>query len=111
NSATIHKWDGEWSTIPRMPRYGTRAGSITWFPGLGLVYTDQTVVQYFDGSKWRRVDSERVERGLHAAAEYNPVANVLIFGGGNDATTMRKLDASRRVTEIASPPFNIGASS
>lgn len=111
---SIYRWNGStWSVINIPSGYVEVAASISWIPQLGLVYVDNSNFAYYNGT-WHDLNGG-VPGGMtsyHTSSEYNYVANVLIFGGGNDSSAMWKYDVSaNRVSQIATPPFNLGSSS
>lgn len=111
NSRTIHVWNGSWSTAPQLPQMSMDvAASISWVPGLGLIYVDQNQFVYLDGGSWKSLGAAP-DSNYHAVSEYNPTSQTLIYGGGNGVTAMWKLDVNRRISRIKDPPFGQGASS
>jgi hypothetical protein len=110
NSKTIYAWNGSWTALPDFPGSSIDvAASISWVPGLGVVYVDQNNFFAYDGSSWKSVGTPP-DSNYHSISEYNPTSQTLIYGGGNGVTAMWKLDANRRIARIKDPPFGQGAS-
>lgn len=111
NSTTVMRWDGDWSPLPQMPQKSSIAATVSWFPGLGLVYADAGVIQYYDGSSWAIIDSSPPNFGYHVASEFNASANVLIIGGGNNLPYgVFRMGPAKALSRGADAPFNIGSS-
>ncbi len=105
----IRRWDGStWSALPPLEGQTQSLGSISWFPGLGLTYVDNLQLSIQTGSGWTTL-ADPADTGIHAVSEFNPASNTLIYGGGNVGTRMARLNADKTVTDIATPPFNLGA--
>jgi hypothetical protein len=46
--------------------------------------------------------------GLHPVAEYNPVHNIVIFGGGDGNNQLYKIDVNEKITALAPSPAVVG---
>lgn len=113
NSTDVYKWSaGTWSSLPQMATEFD-AAALSWFPGLGLIYADCTLIRVYESgpNAWRNIATGLAASQNHTVAEYNPTANVLIFGGGNcDDTAFRKMTSAEVITSIATAPFELGSS-
>ena len=100
-----------WSVIP-FPQGMINLGGLSWVPRLGLVWADSANFKYYDGARWNDINGN-VAGGVaeyHTVSEYNPITNVLLMGAGNGGNALWKYDvAANRVSQIATPPFNVGA--
>jgi hypothetical protein len=115
---SIYVWSGTWSILALPNTYHSVAAGLSWVDQFaqagaahsGLVYSDEGNLIRYDGGKWVSLGTTPVQ-SYHSASEYNRVGNVLLFGGGNGGNGMWKIDArTQKVTAIATPPFNLGAS-
>jgi len=79
---------------------------VEYFPGLGLVMIGWNQVWIYDDG-WNMVSEDHSMGDYHNFAEYNPVHNVLIFGGGNDNKEMYKLDSNGSVTKLGDMPYPV----
>lgn len=109
NSHSIFRWNGSWSEIQLPSGTVDIAASISWIPGMGLVYVDKYKFVYFNGSSWNTVASPPAVN-YHNVSEYNPSSDTLIYGGGNGVIAMWKMDPNGNTSRIADPPFGQGAS-
>jgi hypothetical protein len=101
-----------WSALPRIPDnvigYVQVAGALEYFPEMnGLIFINSSRALYFNFSNktWSILKSN-LQIGNHSCfAEYNPVAKVVIFGGGNDSYDLYKIYATGQVTKMQDTPF------
>jgi hypothetical protein len=110
NSNVIYVWDGSWSSIDLPGSSSSVAASLSWIPGRGLVYAGASIFAYWNGSSWTDLGDTGLS-AYHMASEYNHVGQTLIFGGGNGGNQMWKLGADLSVSQISTPPFNVGVGS
>jgi len=118
NSKKIRKYlDGSWSTLPNFPAPQAITKAIEYFPEMnGLIVVDpKSGIWLFNEltDEWSKV-SDLVDMGpYHIFAEYNPVSQVIIFGGGNGSKKINKLDANGvvTVTGIPNSPQTLGVAS
>ena len=106
--SVVRVWNGiSWSSLPS---WGTPASSIagglTWFPGVGLIYADGAVLKRWNGTSWNTTVLPVVSSQYHDVCEYNPIANVVCFGAGNESQ-WRKMTAGLVVTQENYPPITI----
>jgi len=104
----VHVWNGSWSDTPSWSQDTTIVGGLSWFPGVGLMYNDGKRLMRYSGGAWSQVAYFGGD-SYHDFSEYNPTANVLIFGGG-ESSPLRKMTAALEVSTLAAPPFTLGAS-
>ena len=105
----IQKYNnGSWSQITG-PSPANVVGGLSWFQGVGLCYNDGRGLKKYSGGSWSSLQTLSGD-SYHDWSEYNPTANVLIFGGGNSSTHY-KCTAAESVSSIADPPFNLGGAS
>lgn len=112
---TVHRCDiarGSWDTLPEVPKnmgQGGHSSALEWFPELGgLVRLSGSILAVFDGKeqKWRLISNKKLPLGeLHHFAEYNPVHQLMVFGGGNKSNALYKLDKTGQVTPLKAPPL------
>lgn len=107
NEKVVHVWDGSWSALSAWSQNTKAAGGLSWFPGVGLIYSDGAFVIRYSGGSWSTVSALGGD-SYHDFSEYNSTANVLIFGSGN-GSALRRMTSALSVSTVASPPFNIGA--
>lgn len=103
--------DADWTEIPELPSSaaGCIATGIEFFPDRDqLVYVDcqsQGLLTWSPGdAAWQTIDGPFAMGAYHNYAVYNPVHQVVIFGGGNDSSDLHLLDASGVVTTAANAP-------
>lgn len=113
NSAIIYRWTRAtktWSALPSGPN-PTIAVAIQYFPELGgfvLVGAGQIHLFSEATNSWTQLATGLAMGEYHNVASYNPVHQVVIFGGGNGSSNLYKIDSSRRITAIQSAPVNVG---
>lgn len=113
---TVHRYDiskSRWDQLPEVPRdmgQGGHSSALEWFPDLGgLVRISGSIVSVFDGKelKWKLINNKKLTLGkMHYFAEYNPVHQVMIFGGGNESNALYKLDKTGQVAALKTPPLS-----
>jgi len=105
---------GTWSEITESGLPSFHRGHSAWeyFPGKGLVAIgDGGVWLLADGASTRRTLAERAELdytgpiNTDPVAEYNPVHDVLIFGGGDESNTLYKMGRDETFTRLGTPPI------
>jgi len=112
NSDDVYRMDPDtevWSVLPPIPVTRDIIGGTCWWPGLGYFYVDQYNSLYYDGS-WHVISANPGVTSYHVSAEYNSVADCVIYTAGNDDTSMWKVDAALNTTQIATAPHNFGPS-
>lgn len=110
NDLTVYKWaSGTWSALPDMANEDD-AASLSWFPGVGLIYVDCRLVRKFAGGSWTDIQTGFAASQNHTVSEYNPNSNILIFGAGNCSSTLRKMTSAQVVSTIATAPVSLGSS-
>jgi len=99
NSATIYKSNGSgWTSLPSLPTPFTIVAGVAK-SRTGLLYSDQVWDAYFDDAsgQLRTVDVRAVYPTLpligdyHSIAEYDPVHDVFLVGGGNNHLAMYRV--------------------
>jgi len=119
---TIHEWTSStqtWSTpatIPSPVQSATPAETLTFFPDLGLVFVDSRGCKYWDlDSTWEDCTGDMIDDTdvFHVFSEWQPNANVMIFGGGEiygvgPQYDLFSLDSSGVATSITDAPHNVG---
>lgn len=102
-----------WSRIdyPTTPTSSQEA--IEWWNGRGLVFSDSYGVYLWGGSSWSTLATNAqvaASIGYHSFGEYQPTANLYVFGGGNSAPkTIYRLDAANNLTLLGAAPINLGS--
>jgi len=114
NSNTISKYtaDGTWTKLPTLPGPKAITKAIEYFPEMdGLVVVDKKAGVWLFGentNRWRKLSNPVPMGPYHIFAEYSPVDEVIIFGGGNGSTAVNKLEADGTVSRVADSPFQLG---
>ncbi len=103
------KASARWSKLPALPDVVHQvAGAIEFFPELGgLVFVDSVAgVWLFDVEEaaWERLAPAPPMGHIHNFASYNPVHQVVLFGGGNGSSRVYRLDRDARITRVADTP-------
>jgi chitodextrinase len=127
-SRTIYAWNGSsWSTLPANNILGSVSccGAIEFFPQMGtqgsLIFVsggETSSPAPFGGAgvfrfdlatnAWSRLASGVAMGGIHTFAEYNPVARVVVFGGGEGSRKLHKLSSTGQVTPLRDAPIGLG---
>lgn len=113
NSEIIYKWtrSGQsWSALPAGPN-PTIATAIEYFPELGgfVLVGDGRIYLYTTADQtWTPLATGLAMGEYHNVASYNPVRQVVIFGGGNGSRKLYKLDHLRTITPIQDAPVDVG---
>jgi hypothetical protein len=124
---TYEKYDiasGTWTQLPpnNVLQYAQCCAGVEYFPGLGLIWVQGGEVNadpiFYGGvfrfnestQQWVRLGavSSMPMGNYHNIAKYNPVRNVMIFGGGNGSSDLYKLDASGTITKLKNAPMSFG---
>jgi hypothetical protein len=104
---TYNLTTGVWSDMPAFPSFPyVCCGAAVYFPERGaLIYVHGAALrQLDDGGEWSTISSA-INTSYHAIAAYSSVRQVVIFGGGsNTAYNFYKVNASKQVTILSSPP-------
>lgn len=120
NLPLVHKYDiasGVWSVLPSIPSnvvsFIQCCVGVAWFPERqSLVYVSsasETVAEYSEQTgTWGKLAQNLPIGAYQNFAKYNPVHNVVLFGGGQSDRHMYKLDASGNVTALHDAPIPIG---
>jgi hypothetical protein len=107
-----------WKRLPNRSSAGTE-NALEFFPSLGLVHISAYwgEIEIFDGTKWMRRHSTlykdiRLAGYYHNIAEYNPVHDILVFGGGNNfqgnvARVLWKMDRTGAITRMKDAPVGL----
>ena len=123
SNTVIEKYDiasQTWTSLPAIP--SNVLGNIScctgvaWFPERNsLIYTslesgtNGAVVEYRESTgQWVRIAGNLPMGSYHNIALYNPVYNVVLFGGGNGDNHLYKLDSAGQVTALKPAPILIG---
>lgn len=108
----LHELDpltGVWTERAALEDTGyNRFGGLEPFPALGgLVYAENTSLFLWErGSDgWTTLETGLPMGDYHNFAEYDPVHEVVIFGGGNDSGAVHVLDRERNVRRAPDAPF------
>jgi uncharacterized protein (TIGR03382 family) len=114
----LHELDpisGAWTERAALEDTGyNRFGGLEPFPALGgLVYVENTSLFLWerDADRWTTLESGLPMGDYHNFAEYNPVHEVVIFGGGNDSGVVHVLEADRSVRRAPDAPFPLRVNS
>lgn len=109
------KYAGSTNTWSQLPGWGLNTGAtggLTFFPGLGLLYNDGVGITLWDGTAWTTQPwSGANGSSYHDFSEYNRVADVLLFGGGN-SSGIYTMSRGKSFAQKANPPsgFVVGSS-
>lgn len=106
----VRVWNGSWSETPAWSQNSSIVGGLSWFPGVGLMYNDSSLLLRYSGGAWSSISGIPARDSYHDFSEYNPTANALIFGSGNYGNDVYKITAALSVSQVASAPFNVGSS-
>jgi len=113
NGSDVYKYDiltDKWVEIPNMPARSTCCGALSYFPELeGLVYVGGNNLFYYSKQldKWEVLSSPAGLRSYHNVSEYNPVHQVVLFGGGNGVYDLYLLDQNKKITKIKNSPITL----
>lgn len=106
NSGDIWKWTAateQWSAMPSVGSVEI-AGSLEWVvtPGFtGLTYNDRRRFKALVGGTWiERENYGSVSNAYHTASAFNPIAQAIIFGGGNVDNHMRMMNSAGEFSAI-----------
>ena len=104
---------GQWSTSSRMNAdQWLVAGGLAWIPELeSVLFVDSVEISLYTPrtDSWSLVT--RNTNGLgeyHNFAEYSPVHQVTIYGGGNGSNTVYRIDANGNVERMSDSPVGLG---
>ncbi len=115
----VYKETGSgWTQLASLPQPNSIVGGLAKSP-YGLLYSDFVWDAYYDDATGQQstVDFDNTYPGwpnlggYHSIAEYDPVHNVFLIGGGNDSQIMYKVTivSGRPVrTRLNDAPFTIG---
>jgi hypothetical protein len=112
-SIALRDPNATWATLPvNMPsEVGVSAG-LAYFPEFGgmIVANGWDVWSWKKGdAKWTSLLHQLSLMGTYQNfAEYNPVKQVVLCGGGVGSRTLLKVDASGQVTALNPAPFDLG---
>lgn len=87
------------------------AEAIEWWPDRGLVWSDVHGVKLWDGSSWSTLVADASVSGIgyHSFGEYQPNADVYVFGGGNAGPyKLYRIDADNNLTLLGAAPIRLG---
>ncbi|MCA9741027.1 MAG: hypothetical protein H6695_19780 [Deferribacteres bacterium] len=117
NSRKVYQYHIEtkqWSQLPENPNGSTSSAmALEYFPEMdGLVHVINGEVNFFDKKKsnWLNLAMDLTMGNYHNFAEYNPVHNSILFGGGNSSTDIYKLVADGGIQKMTSAPFVLALS-
>ena len=108
-----------WGNLPPnlITPYATDALGLAYFPEMGGLIANfcgengnTAGVYLYNGTAWSRLGlaNTYVMGGYHCFAEYNPVRQTVIFGGGNGSRDLYKLTAAGVITKQALAPISLG---
>lgn len=100
-----------WSELPKAPGCSQVAETIEYWEGRGVVFSDVCGVRLFDGASWATIiDNSSVSSiGYHSIGEYQPQANVYVFGGGNDGPTrLYRVSSDNSCHLLGTSPIGLG---
>ncbi|MEX0715530.1 MAG: M56 family metallopeptidase [Planctomycetaceae bacterium] len=113
---SIYRFDiqsEKWSDTPLLPEGMKdlgKFGGMVYFPEMdGLVLVSAGMVHHFSPATqtWRVIRTD-LPMGKHQNfAEYDPVRKLVLFGGGNSASDLHRLDADGTVTTLNPAPFEL----
>jgi len=109
--------NGSWSDMPSSPTTNgawSVATGLTFFPELNSLFLigSNKLSQFdLDTQTWSITKTGLSTGGYHTVAEYDPVNKVIYYGGGNNETTLYRMDAQFNQTTIAEAPAIIGVNS
>lgn len=102
---------GSWTQLPAPPiNIYPPLSSIAYFPELGGLFyvTDNGGAFLFNEGKQQWSSIGKVSgMNYHNFSEYNPVHNVVVFGGGNGSRKMYKLSSSGQITALKDAPIEL----
>lgn len=116
NSTEVYRWTRAtktWSKLPAAPNPQV-AIALEYFPdvnGLLLLGGGEVHLLRDGASAWERLASNLPMGPYNNVANYNPTHRIVLFGGGNGSQSVYKIDASLRITPVASAPAPIGVMS
>lgn len=97
---------GQWDELPSSK--SSKAQALEYFPGLGLLALDakkSRVLRYDENNQdWSAVAGDVLDNTYHNFAEYSPVHDVMLFGGGNGSRKIWLLNADGSVQRGADAP-------
>ncbi|HYR83881.1 MAG TPA: LamG-like jellyroll fold domain-containing protein [Terriglobia bacterium] len=123
NNPVVRKYDiasQTWTDLPAIPSSVINNLScctgVTWFPERNaLIYAsfesgaNGVVAEYSESTgQWHRIAGSLPMGPYHNIALYNPLYQVVLFGGGNGDSHLYKLDSAGHVTTLQSAPIPIG---
>jgi hypothetical protein len=111
DSQNVYEEDGagNWTTLAAL---GTAevAGALAHIP-IGLVYSDRKRIRVLEGEAWRQIASfGDIAGAYHAVSQYNPIAQLLLFGAGNADKALRSMDLNETIADIPTPAIELGSS-
>lgn len=121
--AVVRKYDiasKTWSDLPAVPNsvmgYSQCCVGVAWFPERNsLIYasiesgTNGALAEYSETTgQWRRIAGNLPMGAYQNFAKYNPVQQVVLFGGGEGDRHIYKLDSAGQVTALKDAPIPVG---
>jgi hypothetical protein len=118
NSRVVHQYDiaaDAWSELKPVPEsvmdYNNCCVGVEWFPDLGslLWASHGSLFAWRDADRlWSEAAAGLPMGTYHHFAEYNPIHDVVVFGGGNGSRDLHVVDAEGRVATLRPAPFDLG---
>lgn len=105
---------GTWSRSPLMPQRPPCCGALEYFPELGglVQVAGPGPVYFYDPalSQWSTLAGSVSIGDYHNFAQYSPVHQVMIFGGGEGANgnAVYRMNVNRQITRLANAPQRMG---
>jgi hypothetical protein len=118
-SRKVHRFDisgNQWDQLPDLPNstYIAHGTALEYFPEMGgLIRVLNGTVHFFNEStnQWSILADGLAMGPYHNVARYNPVHEVVLFGGGNGSTDLYRLSSDGQIQKVTSAPFSIAVAS
>jgi len=111
-NSVVYKWTASttvWSKLADMGGSENCCEALEWWNDKGLVYSDVYGVEFYSGGSWTDAGLSPSGIGYHSIGEYQPNADVYVFGGGNsDSDKLYRVDADTTMTQLTNAPFGLG---
>lgn len=105
---------GSWSILSDANlNYVQIANGIEFFPELGatgsIIFCDAYGIQRYDlnSDQWIMLEPNPT-MNYHSYAEYSPVHQTVICGGGNGESSVYRIDSNGSIQQMNDGPFNLG---
>lgn len=115
NSNEVYEEDGagNWAQLPALLAGWQIAGGLTYVLGVGLLYNDRNTLQLLtDGAgAWVEIEDLGIDvQAYHTVSQYNPIAELMVFGAGNADKALKSMDLDQVLADIPTPAIELGSS-